>query len=57
MDKTKLQKQLFKEVLGAMLDVKYCELSESEVIKVTAGALTSFSKVYTVQTIAFKKLK
>lgn len=56
MDKIALQKNLFKEVLGAMLAVKYCELNEDEVIKTVAGALTSFSKIYTVKTIAFKKI-
>lgn len=48
MEKQELKKQLFKEIFGAMIDVKYCELTEDEVLRITCGAIRQFSDAYSV---------
>ncbi len=45
-NKEQLREGLFKKILGDMIAVEYCELSESEVIKTAMGAITAFRKLY-----------
>jgi len=47
--KTELKKQLFKELFGAMIDIKYCELSEDDVLRIACVAVSQFSSSYSLK--------
>lgn len=49
MEKAELKKQLFKDLFGTMVDVKYCELSEDEVLKIACVAISQFSSAYSLK--------
>ena len=49
MKKAELKKELFKQVFGAMVDIKYCELSEDEILRITCGAIRQFTDAYSLK--------
>ena len=55
MEKADLKKQLFKQIFSAMVDVKYCELSEDEILRITCGAIRQFTDAYSLKHAIAKK--
>lgn len=49
MPKQELKKRLFKQILGAMIDVEFCPLSEEEVLATANGAIEKFKEIYLIK--------